>query len=73
MTTLTYMTDEELAEQAITTLLDTLGPIETMRFLNLPRERALDSVARHRRWQANLDDEAFLKQVFATEQDASEG
>jgi hypothetical protein len=36
-------------------------------FLTLPRRRRLDSVARHRRWQASLDRDRFFDEVFGRE------
>jgi hypothetical protein len=50
--------------RAIHALMDQLGPIETARFLALPRQRRLDSVKRHRQWQAGLDVERFFTQIF---------
>lgn len=67
MTTLEYLPEDELAERAISILIEALGPIETMRFLSLPRERQLDSVERHRQWQASLDPDEFLDRIFGAE------
>lgn len=62
----TYLKEEEMIQQAVDTLVDSLGPIETARFLTLPRRHVLDSVTRHRRWQESLDKERFFDQVFDT-------
>jgi hypothetical protein len=62
----TYLQEEEMIQQAVDTLLDRLGPVETARFLTLPRRRRLDSVTRHRRWQESLDKDRFFEQVFGT-------
>jgi hypothetical protein len=62
-----YLTEEELIERGLEALLDALGPIEAMRFLNLPRPRRLESVERHRRWQASLDQDQFYDQIFGSE------
>ena len=43
-----------------------LGPIEATRFLARPRGRRLESVKRHRQWQATLDRQQFFDQVFGT-------
>ena len=51
-------------QQIIDALMEALGPVETVRFLTLPRQKRLDSVARHRRWQSSLDKDAFFRQVF---------
>jgi hypothetical protein len=45
-----------------------LGPLETLRFLNLPRESRVDSVKRHREWQKHLDKKQFLDDVFKFEE-----
>ena len=41
-----------------------LGPIETARFLTLPRHRYADYVEWHRQWQETLDPAQFFDQVF---------
>jgi len=35
-----------------------------MRFMNLPRERRLESVRRHQEWQKLLDKDRFFDEVF---------
>jgi len=42
----------------------TIGPVNTTRFLNLRRVRRIESVSRHRRWQAALDKKKFFDRVF---------
>ena len=42
-------------------------PIETARFLTLPRQERLDSVMRHRRWQDGLQKEALLDLLFGAQ------
>jgi hypothetical protein len=64
MSTTQYLSEEELIERALNALLEAVGPVETMRFLTLPRPRRLESVKRHRRWQASLNPEQFFEQVF---------
>ena len=59
-----YLQEEELVRRAVETLLRTLGPVETTRFLDLARSRPVDSVQRHRIWQESLDKETFFEQVF---------
>ncbi len=59
-----YLTEEELIKRGLEALLDALGPIEATRFLNLPRPRRLESVERHRRWQASLDQNQFYDNIF---------
>lgn len=64
MKTPTYLNNEELIRQAINALMQALGPVETMRFLNLPRQQRIESVTRHRQWQEGLDQKQFFDQVF---------
>lgn len=64
MSTIQYLSDDELIERAIKALIDALGPGEAMRFLTLPRPERLESVARHRQWQESLDPQQFIEQVF---------
>lgn len=61
-----YLSEEELIKRAMTALLEALGPVETMRFLTLPRPRRLESVKRHRQWQATLNQEQFFDELFAS-------
>ena len=62
-----YLQEDEMIRRAIHALMDQLGPIETARFLALPRQRRLDSVRRHRQWQASLDKDHFFAHVFDSE------
>ena len=64
MTTHVYLPEDELIQRAVKALMTTLGPVETTRFLTLPRRHRLDSVHRHRQWQATLDPQDFFDQVF---------
>jgi len=68
MKTPPYLREEELIERALTALLEALGPVEATRFLALPRARRLESVKRHRQWQARLNQEQFFEQVFGQAQ-----
>jgi len=74
----TYLPEEELIRRAVEALMETLGPVETVRFLTLSRRERLDSVLRHRRWQSTLDKNRFFTEVFTEEvttpnQEASHG
>ncbi|MBD3373571.1 hypothetical protein GF406_00920 [candidate division KSB1 bacterium] len=61
----TKYTDEEiLIETAIKILNKELGPVETSRFINLPKKQRIESVKRHRLWQKSLDEKQFLDAVF---------
>lgn len=64
MNTVRYLTEDQLIQKGLTALMEALGPIETRRFLNLPRSRRLESVERHRQWQATLNQEEFFDEVF---------
>jgi hypothetical protein len=64
MSTTHYLSEEELIERALTALLESLGPVEAMRFLSLPHPRRLESVKRHRQWQTQLDQAQFFDQIF---------
>jgi len=64
MKTRVYLPEEEMIRRALDALMTALGPVETARFLTLPRQRRLDSVKRHRQWQASLDKDQFFHQVF---------
>jgi hypothetical protein len=53
-----------MIRRAIEALIDALGPIETARFLSLPRDRYPDYVAWHQQWQEDLEPEDFFDAVF---------
>jgi hypothetical protein len=61
-----YMDEEDVIRKAIKVLLKELGPIETTRFINMPKKKRIESVKRHREWQKQLDKEKFLDEVFST-------
>jgi len=63
-----YLPENEMIHRALDALMSTLGPVETARFLALPRQRRLDSVESHRQWQAGLDKDQFFNQVFGPEE-----
>ena len=64
MKAMQYRDDEVVIQKGVELLLNGLGPLETLRFLNLPRERRLESVKRHRDWQSHLDKDLFFDVVF---------
>ena len=64
MKTEKYLNEEELIRKAIEVLLQELGPVETARFVNLPRPKRIESVKRHRQWQKALDKDQFIKEIF---------
>ena len=61
-----YMDEDDVIRKAIAVLLKELGPIETIRFINMPKKKRIESVKRHREWQKQLDKEKFLNEVFST-------
>ena len=63
-----YMDEDDVIRKAIEVLLKELGPIETIRFLNMPKKKRIESVKRHREWQKQLDKEKFLNEVFSTKE-----
>lgn len=63
-----YMDEDDVIRKAIEVLLKELGPIETIRFINMPKKKRIESVKRHREWQKQLDKEKFLNEVFSTKE-----
>jgi hypothetical protein len=64
MTTQVYLPEETLIRRALEAMMTAVGPVETARFLSLPRQRYGDYVEWHRRWQAGLDPQRFFDEVF---------
>jgi hypothetical protein len=58
------LNEEKLIKEGVQVLMDNLGPVETNRFLTLPVTRKVESVRRHRQWQAKLGKKAFFNKVF---------
>ncbi len=59
-----YMDENTLIKKSIEALMAEIGPIETIRFINMPRKKKVESVRRHRQWQKMLDKDQFFKEVF---------
>jgi hypothetical protein len=59
-----HLPEETMIQRALEALMAALGPIETARFLSLPRRRYRDYVMWHREWQESLDVDRFLDDVF---------
>ena len=59
-----YMDEELVLKKGVELLIKGLGPLEALRFINLSRERKIDSVKRHRAWQKTLDKDQFFEEVF---------
>jgi hypothetical protein len=64
MKTLKYMNEEEILKKGINILMKELGPVETIRFLNIPRNKRVESVKRHRDWQKTLNKDEFINDIF---------
>ena len=58
------MDEDTLIRKSIEVLMEKIGPVETIRFINIPRKKRLESVRRHREWQKMLDKEKFFDEVF---------
>ena len=69
MNTTRYLPEEQLIQKGLQALMKELGPVETRRFLNLPRLPRLESVEQHRQWQATLNQDEFFDEVFAVSEE----
>ncbi len=67
MKTTKYMDEEIMIKKAVKALIRELGPVETIRFINISRKKRIESVRRHREWQSHLDKKEFLDEVFGGE------
>ena len=65
MKTEKYMDEEIVIERGVRVLIKELGPVEALRFMNLPKKKRMESVRRHREWQKLLDKKRFFDEVFA--------
>lgn len=62
-----FTDEEQLITKAVNVLVKELGPVEASRFLGLPRKKRVESVKRHRQWQAQLQEGEFFARVFGTQ------
>jgi hypothetical protein len=60
-----YMEEESVIKKGVQVLIKELGPVEALRFMNLPKKKMMDGVRRHREWQKLLDKDRFFDEVFA--------
>ncbi len=67
MTMTKTLPEKELVEKCTEILYREVGIADTLRFLSLHREKRLDSVKRHRKWQSTLDKKEFFQEIFRTE------
>ena len=61
-----FTDEEQLITKAVDVLMKELGPVEASRFLALPKKKRIESVKRHRQWQAQLQGEQFFDRIFST-------
>lgn len=59
-----FTDEEQLITKAVDVLVRELGLVEASRFLTLPRKKRMESVKRHRQWQAQLQQDEFFDRVF---------
>jgi len=64
MRNLKYASEETVIKKAIEVLIKELGPVETIRFINIPKKRRMESVKRHQQWQKTLNKDRFFNEVF---------
>lgn len=65
MRTEKYMDEEIVIKRGVKVLIKELGPVEALRFMNLPKKKRMESVRRHREWQKLLNKNRFFQEVFA--------
>lgn len=65
MKTVKYMDEEVVIKKAMDALIKELGPVEAIRFINIPKKKRMDSIRRHKEWQKLLDKTKFFDKVFA--------
>ncbi|MGB5686824.1 MAG: hypothetical protein WBM35_13495 [Candidatus Electrothrix sp.] len=59
-----FLAEEELIRKAAEILIEKLGEMEAIRFFSLPKNKRMESVARHRSWQDNLNKDDFFAEAF---------
>lgn len=59
-----YMDEQEVVKRGVEILFKELGPAEASRFIRISKGQRVESVKRHRTWQADLDKELFFKEIF---------
>jgi len=64
MKTVRYLDEELVIKKGVEVLIKELGPVETIRFINLPKRKRLESVRRHREWQKLLNKDRLFEEVF---------
>ena len=59
------VSDNEILKKGTEILFRELGKVDAIRFLTMPREKRVESVKRHRKWQETLNKNAFFDEIFA--------
>jgi hypothetical protein len=57
--------ENDLLKRGVEILFRELGKYDAIRFLTIPREKRIESVERHRKWQDTLNKDAFFDDVFS--------
>lgn len=65
MKNIKYMNEEVVIKKAIEVLIKELGPVEAIRFINIPKKKRMESIKRHRKWQQMLDKSMFFEEIFS--------
>jgi len=65
MKNIKYMNEDVVIKKAIEVLIKELGPVEAIRFINIPKRKRMESIKRHRKWQQMLDKSMFFDEIFA--------
>lgn len=65
MKTIKYMDEDVVIKRAVDALVKELGPVEAIRFINMPKRKRIESVKRHKEWQTTLNKTRFFDEVFA--------
>ena len=58
------MSEDVVIKKAIEALIEELGPVEAIRFINIPKRKRMESIKRHRKWQNMLDKSVFFDEIF---------
>lgn len=65
MKNIKYMNEEVVIKKSIEVLIKELGPVEAIRFINMPKRKRMESIKRHKKWQQMLDKSMFFDEIFA--------
>lgn len=64
MKAIKYMDEDIVIKKGMEVLVKELGPVEAMRFVNIPKRKRIESVVRHRIWQKHLEKDKFFDEIF---------